>query len=166
MPIDVIDRSFSGNIVPLPVRDKDPSAKIEFRCMSSIKDEVERITREGIFNFRTPSDFYRRAVWNQLLWLKEMTPKIKKGMRWTQLWIETIEQSKKQREHGTRLAYLDREGDALKRAGDTVGATKLVFKLVNLVADSGSDGTWERNAIKHIRLKHADLLAQGFSATT
>jgi len=158
MPIDVIDRSFSGNIVPLPVRDKDPSVKIEFRFMSSIKGEVERILRKGIFNFRTPSDFYRRAVWNQLLLLKEMNPEMKKRMSWQELWIETIEQSERRREHGTMVAYLDKEVDALKRAGDTVGARKLVFKLVRLIADSGSDGAWERETMKYIRMKHLDLL--------
>ena len=126
--------------------------------MSSIKDEVERIIQEGTFNFRTASDFYRRAVWNQILLLKELSPKMKKRMRWTQLWIETIEQSKKQREHGDRAAYMDREVDALKRAGDTVNAKKLVLKLVRLIADSGSNGTWERATLRYIRLKHLDLL--------
>ena len=126
--------------------------------MSSIKDEVERIIQEGTFNFRTASDFYRRAVWNQILLLKELSPKMKKRMRWTQLWIETIEQSKKQREHGDRVAYMDREVDALKRAGDTVNAKKLVLKLVRLIADSGSNGTWERATLRYIRLKHLDLL--------
>jgi len=166
MPIDAIDLDFSGNAAPLPVRDKDPSVKIEFRCMSSIKGEVERIIREGIFNFRTASDFYRRAVWNQLQCLKELSPKMEKRMSWTELWIETIEQSKRRREQGTMVAYLDKEVDALKRAGDTVGAKKLVFKLVNLVANSGVDGTWEKETLKYIGMKHADLLAQGFSATT
>ena len=160
MPIDAIDLDFSGNIVPLPVRDKDPSVKIEFRFMSSIKSEVERIVTDGVFNFRTASDFHRRADWNQLLWLKELSPKMKKRMSWTQLWIETIEQSKKRREHGVMVAYLDKEVDALKRAGDTVGAKKLVFKLLNLIVDSGSDGTWERETMKHIRMKHLDLLRQ------
>ena len=159
MPIDVIDRSFSGNIVPLPVRDKDPSVKIEFRFMSSIKGEVERILREGIFNFRTPSDFYRRAVWNQLLLLKEMNPEMKKRMSWQELWIETIEQSERRREHGTMVAYLDKEVDAPKRAGDTVGARKLVFKLMNLIADYGSNGTREKATMRYIRMKHLDLLS-------
>ncbi len=159
-PIDAIDLDFSGNIVPLPVRDKDPSVKIEFRFMSSIKGEVERILRKGIFNFRTPSDFYRRAVWNQLLLLKEMNPEMKKRMSWQELWIETIEQSERRREHGTMVAYLDKEVDALKRAGDTVGAKKLVLKLVRLIADSGSNGTWERETMKYIRMKHLDLLRQ------
>ncbi len=166
LPIDVIDLDFSGNNVPLPVRDKDPSVKIEFRFMSSIKGEVERLIKERIFNFRTASDFYRRAVWNQLQCLKEMNPEMKKRMSWQALWIETIEQSKKRREHGVMVAYLDKEVDALKRAGDTVGAKKLVFKLLNLVANSGVDGTWEKETLKYIRLKHADSLAQGFSATT
>ena len=173
MPIDAIDLGFSGNIVPLPVSDGNPSVKIEYRCMSLVKDKVERAVR--IYNFPTASDFHRRADWNLLLSLKEMSPEMKRSMRWPQLWIETIEQSKKQREHGVMVAHMDREVDALKRAGDTVGATKLVFKLVNLIVDSESDGTWERNALKHIRLKHTDLLAQGlpsgteeqgFSATT
>ncbi len=158
MPIDVIDRSFSGNIVPLPVRDKDPSVKIEFRFMSSIKGEVERILREGIFNFRTPSDFYRRAVWNQLLLLKEMNPEMKKRMSWQELWIETIEQSERRREHGTMVAYLDREVDALKRAGNEVEARRLVLRLANLIADSRLDDTWKRETMKHIRRKHLDLL--------
>ena len=166
MPIDAIDLDFSGNIVPLPVRDKDPSVKIEFRFMRGIKSEVERLIKERIFNFRTASDFYRRAVWNQLQCLKEMSPEMKKRMSWQALWIETIEQSKRRREHGTMVAYLDKEVDALKRAGDTVGAKKLVFKLVNLIVDSGPDDTWKKKAVRHIRLKHADLLAQGFSATT
>ena len=159
LPIDVIDRSFSGNAAPLPVRDKDPSVKIEFRFMSSIKGEVERIIKEGSFNFRTASDFYRRAAWNQLLLLKELSPKMKKRMRWTQLWIETIEQSEERRQHGDMIAYLDKEVDALKRAGDTAGAKKLVFELVNLVANSGpGDTTWKRKAMLHIRNKHAELL--------
>ncbi len=83
---------------------------------------------------------------------------MKKRVSWQELWIETIEQSKKQREHGVMVAHMDREVDALKRAGDTVGATKLVFKLLNLVANSGVDGTWERETMKHIRRKHLDLL--------
>ena len=157
-PIDAIDLDFSGNIVPLPVRDKDPSVKIEYRCMPLIKGEVERIIKEGTFNFRTASDFHRRADWNQLLWLKELSPEMKKRMLWTELWIETIEQSEERRQHGTRVAYLDREVDALKRAGNEVGAKKLVLKLVNLIADSGSNGTWEREAMKYIRMKHLDLL--------
>ncbi len=165
-PINSIDLDFSGNIVPLPVKDKDPSVKIEFRCMPSIKGEVERLIKERIFNFRTASDFCRRAVWNQLLLCKEMSPKMKKRVSWQELWFETIEQSKRRRELGTGMAYLDREVDALKSAGDTVGAKKLVFELVNLVANSGVDDTWKRKALKHIRLKHADLLAMGFSATT
>ena len=160
MPIDAIDLDFSGNIVPLPVRD-GTSVKIEFRCMPSIKGEVERIVQERIFNFRTPSAFYRRAAWNQLLLLKEMNPKMEKRMRWTQLWIETIEQSEKRREHGDMMAYLDKEVDALKRAGDTAEARRLVFKEVNLVANSGpGDTTWKRKAMLHIRSKHLDLLRQ------
>ncbi len=83
---------------------------------------------------------------------------MKKRMSWQALWIETIEQSKRRREHGTMVAYLDKEVDALKSAGDTVGAKKLVFELVNLVANSGVDGTWERETMKHIRRKHLDLL--------
>ena len=158
-PIDAIDLDFSGNIVPLPVRDKDPSVKIEYRCMRGIKDEVERIIKEGTFNFRTASDFHRRADWNQLLWLKELSPEMKKRMLWTQLWIETIEQSEKRRQHGDMVAYLDKEVDALKRAGDTAGAKRLVFKEVNLVANSGpGDTTWKRKAMMHIRRKHLDLL--------
>ena len=90
----------------------------------------------------------------------------KKRVSWQELWIETIEQSKKQREHGDLVAYMDREIDALKRAGNEADARRLVFKLMNLIADSGSNGTRERKTIKYIRLKHADLLAQGFSATT
>jgi len=159
MPIDAIDLDFSGNIVPLPVRDKDPSVKIEYRCMPLIKDEVEWIVQERIFNFRTASDFHRRADWNQLLWLKELSPKMKKRMCWPQLWIETIEQSEKRRQHGDMTAYLDREIDALKRAGDTARAHRLVLRLVNLIADSG-DGTWERETMKYIRMKHVDLLRQ------
>ena len=158
-PIDAIDRDFSGNIVPLPVRDKT-SVKIEFRFTPNIKDEVERLIKERIFNFRTASDFYRRAVWNQLLLLKEMNPEMKKRMSWQELWIETIEQSERRREHGTMVAYLDKEVDALKRAGDTVGARKLVFKLMNLIADSGPDDTWKRETMKYIRMKHLDLLRQ------
>ena len=157
MPI-AIDLDFSGNAAPLPVRD-GTSVKIEYRCMSSIKGEVERIVQERIFNFRTPSDFYRRAAWNQLLLLKEMNPEMKKRMSWQELWIETIEQSEKRRQHGDMIAYLDREVDALKRAGDTAGAKKLVFELVNLVANSGpGDTTWKRKAMMHIRSKHLDLL--------
>lgn len=175
MPIDAIDLDFSGNIVPLPVRDKDPSVKIEFRFMRGIKSEVERIIKERIFNFRTASDFYRRAVWNQLLLLKEMNPEMKKRMSWQELWIETIEQSKKQREHGDMVAYMDREVDALKRAGAHSDARKLVYKEMNLIADSGPSDVWKRKMMKHIRRKHTDLLAQGlpsgteeqgFSATT
>ncbi len=57
LPIDVIDRSFSGNAAPLPVRDKNPSVKIEFRFMRGIKSEVEGLIKEGTFYFRTASDF-------------------------------------------------------------------------------------------------------------
>jgi len=160
-PIDAINLDFSGNIAPLPVRDKDPSVKIEFRFMSSIKGEVERIIKEGSFNFRTASDFYRRAAWNQLLLLKEMNPEMKKRMSWQELWIETIEQSEKRRQHGDMVAYLDKEVDALKRAGDHLGARRLVFKQVNLVADSGpGDTVWKRKAMLHIRNKHGELLRQ------
>ena len=165
-PIDAIDLDFSGNIVPLPVRDKDPSVKIEYRCMSLVKDEVERIVKEGTFNFRTASDFHRRADWNQLLFLKEMSPKMKRRMRWTELWMEMIELSEKRREYGTMISYLDREIDALKRAGALEDAKNLAFQAVNIVVNSGPDDTWKRKAIRHIRLKHADLLAMGFSATT
>ena len=165
MPIDAIDLDFSGNIVPLPVRDKHPSVKIEYRCMPLIKGEVERIIKEGTFNFRTASDFHRRADWNQLLWLKELSPEMKKRMLWTQLWIETIEQSEKRRQHGDMVAYLDKEVDALKRAGDEAGAKKLVLRLVNLIADSG-DGTWERETMKYIRMKHLDLLTSSHASAT
>ena len=165
-PIDAIDLDFSGNTAPLSVRDKDPSVKIEFRFMRGIKGEVGRIIKERIFNFRTPSDFYRRAVWNQLQCLKEMNPEMKKRMSWQELWIETIEQSKKQREHGNMVAYLDKEVDALKRAGAHSDARKLVYKEMKLIADSGPSDTWKRKAMRHMRRKHADLLAQGFSATT
>ena len=157
MPIDVIDLDFSGNIVPLPVRDKT-SVKIEFRCMPLIKDEVERIVKGGTFNFRTASDFHRRAAWNQLLLLKELSPQMKRRMRLTELWIETIEQSEKRRKLGNMVAYMDREVDALKRAGDTVGAKKLVLKLMNVIADYGSNGTRDREIMKYIRMKHLDLL--------
>ncbi len=160
MPIDAIDLDFSGNIAPLPVRD-GTSVKIEFRFMRGIKDEVERIIKEGTFNFRTASDFHRRADWNQLLWLKELSPEMKKRMLWTELWIETIEQSEKRRQYGDMIAYLDKEVDALKRAGDHLGARRLVFKQVNLVADSGpGDTVWKRKAMLHIRNKHGELLRQ------
>ena len=157
MPIDVIDLDFSGNIVPLPVRD-GTSVKIEYRCMSSIKDEVARVVKGSTFNFRTASDFHRRADWSLLLFLKEMSPEMGKRMSLMELCMETIEQSERRREYGDMIAYLDKEVDALKRAGDTVGAKKLVFKLLNLIIDSGSDGTWERETMKHIRRKHLDLL--------
>jgi len=87
-------------------------------------------------------------------------------MRWTELWMEMIELSEKRREYGTMIAYLDREIDALKRAGAVEDAKNLAFQAVNIVVNSGPDDTWKRKAVKHIRLKHADLLAMGFSATT
>jgi len=161
--IDAIDLDFSGNIVPLPVSDGSPSVRVEYRCMSSIKSEVERLIKEGTFNYRTPSQFHRHADWNQLLFLKEMSPAMKKRMRLPQLFMATIERSEKQREHGTMIAYLNREVDALKTAGDTVGAKRLVFELMNLVADYGSNGDWERETMKYIRLRHADLLAMGLA---
>ena len=117
MPIDAIDLDFSGNIVPLPVSDGNPSVKIEYRCMSLVKDKVERAVR--IYNFPTASDFHRRADWNLLLSLKEMSPEMKRSMRWPQLWMETIKQSEKQSEHETMIAYMDRRVDALKRAPRT-----------------------------------------------
>jgi len=150
LPIDAIDRSFSGNVAPLPVRDRSgPSVKIEFRCMSGVKGEVERIVRERIFNFPTPSDFYRRAVWNQLLLCKEMTPKLSryrdgnqmKDMSWMEAFVMVVQSSEKRRERQTMVAYLDREVDALKRAGDEAEARVLVLELVNLIADSEPDDT-------------------------
>ena len=157
-PIDVIDLDFSGNIVPLPVRD-GTSVKIEYRCMPLIKDEVARVVQEGIFNFRTASDFHRRADWNQLLLLKELSPQMKRRMRWPQLWIETIEQSENRRKHENMVMYMDREVDALKRAGDEVEARRLVLRLANLIADSGSNGDREKATMRYIRLKHLDLLS-------
>jgi len=78
-------------------------------------------------------------------------------MSWQELWIETIEQSEKRRQHGDMVAYLDKEVDALKRAGDHLGARRLVFKQVNLVADSGpGDTVWKRKAMLHIRNKHGE----------
>ena len=116
-PIDVIDRSFSGNIVPLPVRDKT-SVKIEFRFTPNIKDEVERLIKERIFNFRTASDFYRRAVWNQLLLLKELSPKIKKRVSWQEAVIRSIQAKERFREYQTITDYLSREVEAQERRGE------------------------------------------------
>ena len=158
LPIDVIDRSFSGNVAPLPVRDRRPSVKIEFRCMSGIKAQVESIIKQRIFNFPTASDFYRRAVWNQLLLCKEMTPKMKESMSWMEAFMLVVQNSEKRRERQTMVLYLDREVDALKRAGDVLGARKLVLELVNLIAESEPDDTGKRKMLKHIRAKHLDLL--------
>ncbi len=173
--IDAIDLDFSGNNVPLPVRDKDPSVKIEFRFMRGIKSEVERILKERIFNFRTPSDFYRRAVWNQLQCLKEMNPEMKKRMSWMESSMKIVQNSETRRKLGDITAYMDKEIDALQRAGAHSDARKLVLEQMNLIADSGPSDTWKRKMMKHIRRKHAELLAQGlpsgteeqgFSATT
>jgi len=163
LPLEAIDRSFSGNVAPLPVRARKPSVKIEFRCMSGIKAQVERIVRERIFNFPTASDFYRRAVWNQLLLCKEMTPKLSRyrdgnHMSWMEACVLVMQNSEKRRERQTMVAYLDREVDALKRAGNEADARKLVLTLVNLIADSGPDDTDKRKTLKHIRAKHLDLL--------
>jgi len=161
-PIDAIDLDFSGNIVPLPVRDKT-SVKIEFRFAPNIKDEVERLIKERIFNFRTASDFYRRAVWNQLLLLKELSPKMGKRINLIELCMEVAEQSERRRELGTGIAYLDREIDALKSAGALEEAKNLAFQAMNVVANSGLDDTCKKEAVKLIRLKHADLLAMGLA---
>ncbi len=89
--------------------------------------------------------------------------------------METAEKSERRRELGTGMAYLDREIDALKRAGAIEDAKNLAFKAVSIVVNSGLDDTCKQGALKGIRLKHGDLLAQGlpsgteeqgFSATT
>ncbi len=121
-PITAIDLDFSGNIVPLPVRDKDPSVKIEFRFTPSIKSEVERLIKERIFNFRTASDFYRRAVWNQLLLLKELSPKMKKRVGWQEAVIRSIQAKERFREYQTITDYLSREVEAQERRGEERGA--------------------------------------------
>ncbi len=121
-PITAIDLDFSGNIVPLPVRDKDPSVKIEFRFTPSIKSEVERLIKERIFNFRTASDFYRRAVWNQLLLLKELSPKMKKRVGWQEAVIRRIQAKERFREYQTITDYLSREVEAQERRGEERGA--------------------------------------------
>ena len=70
------------------------------------------------------------------------------------------------RKLGDITAYIDKEIDTLQRAGAHSNARKLVLEQMNMIAESGPSDTWKRKMMMHIRNKHADLLAMGFSATT
>jgi len=159
-PIDAIDLDFSGNIVPLPVRDKDPSVKIEFRFMSSIKSEVERIIKERIFNYRTPSEFYRHAVWNQLLLLKELSPKMKKRVSWQEAVIRRIQAKERFREYQSITNYLSREVEALERTGEPGQARQLALEVINLINEADMPDDMKKRYFKRIMKRHGRLLRQ------
>ena len=159
-PIDAIDRDFSGNIVPLPVRDKDPSVKIEFRFMRGIKSEVERIIKERIFNYRTPSEFYRHAVWNQLLLLKELSPKMKKRVSWQEAVIRRIQAKERFREYQSITNYLSREVEALERTGEPEQARQLALEVINLINEADMPEDMKKRYFKRIMKRHGNLLRQ------
>jgi len=161
-PIDAIDLDFSGNIVPLPVRDKDPSVKIEFRFTPNIKDEVERLIKERIFNFRTASDFYRRAVWNQLLLLKELSPKMKKRVSWQEAVIRRIQAKERFREYQSITNYLSREVEALERTGEPEQARQLALEVINLINEADMPEDMRRRYFKRIMKRHLRLLQKRF----
>lgn len=149
-PITAIDLDFSGNIVPLPVRDKDPS----------IKGEVERIIKERIFNFRTASDFYRRAVWNQLLLLKELSPKMKKRVGWQEAVIRRIQAKERFREYQTITDYLSREVEAQERRGEPEQARQLALEVINLINEADMPEDMKKRNFKRIMKRHGNLLRQ------
>lgn len=149
----------------VPVSDsKGHSVRGNFRCPPGWMAEVSHIVATRMFPYKDVSHVLRHALWRHLnLYLKEKDSRLIRSMAWMGAMQKICKKSEKRREFGAMIAYLDREIDALKAAGALEDAKNLAFQAINLIVNSGSDDTWKRKAIKHIRTKHADLLAMGVS---
>ncbi len=77
--------------------------------------------------------------------------------------INITKNQERRRKVGDITAYMDKEIDALTRAGAYGKARELVIEQMNMVAESGPSDVWKRKMMKHIRSKHADLLVKGAS---
>jgi len=148
----------------IPVQDnKGHSARGTFRCPPAWMAEVSNIVATRMFPYKDTSHVLRHALWRHLQWLKNKDDRLKRSVSWMEAAIGIMQKSEKRREHGAMIIHLDREIDALKRAGALEDAKNLAFQTVNLIVNSGPDDTWKRKALKHIRSKHSDLLAMGVS---
>ena len=148
----------------IPSQDnKGHSARVQFRCPPDWTGKVSHIVATRMFPYKDVSHLLRHALWRHLKWLKGKDSRLIRSLSWIEAMQKICKKSEKRREYGTMIAYLDREIDALKLAGALEDAKNLAFQAINLIANSGSEDTWKRKAIKHIRTKHADLLAMGVS---
>lgn len=148
----------------IPVQDnKGHTARGTFRCPPAWMAEVSNIVATRMFPYQDVSHVLRHALWRHLQWLKGKDDRLKRHLSWMEAFMRIVQKSEKRREYGTMVAHLDREIDALKRAGALEDAKNLAFQAVNLIVNSGPDDTWKRKALMHIRTKHADLLAMGVS---
>ena len=148
----------------IPVQDnKGHSARGTFRCPPTWMAIVSNIVATRMFPYKDTSHVLRHALWRHLEWLKNKDSRLNRDMSWAEAFMKIVQKSEKRREHGAMVAHLDREIDALKRAGALEDAKNLAFQTVNLIVNSGPDDTWKRKALLHIRTKHRDLLAMGVS---
>ena len=149
----------------IPERDyKGESARALFRAPPSWVTEVSEILAKRMFPYVNASHLYRHALWRHLLWMRDKDSRLAEAISWMEAFMNNTKSSEKRRQYGDMIAYMDREVDALVRAGDHLGARRLVFKQLRLVVSSGAgDTTWKRKATKHITNKHAELLRGGAS---
>jgi len=149
----------------IPERDyKGEASRAMFRAPPTWVTKVSEILAKRMFPYINASHLYRHALWRHLQWMRDRDSRLDEPVSWMEAFMKLTISSEKRRQYGDMIAYLDREIDALKRAGDHLGARRLVFKQMNLVANSGpGDTVWKRKAMVHIRNKHADLLQKGVS---
>ena len=148
----------------IPAHDhKGELRRAYFRAPGTWLTAVSEILAKRYFPYRTPSHLYRHALWRHLKWLKDKDGRLKDTVDWLEMFMNIVKNSELRRKHGDMIAYLDREVDALQRAGAHSDARKMVYEEMNLIAESGPSDYWKRKAMRHIRNKHAELLKKGAS---
>lgn len=148
----------------IPAQDnRGHSARADFRAPPDMVGQVKEIVSKRMFPYKTPAHLYRHALWRHLQWLKDKDSRLINRLSWMEAFMAIVQKSERRREHGTMMGYLDREIDALTRAGLRDEARALAFQAVNVIANGGDDDAWKREGLKQIRRKHFELLQGGVS---
>lgn len=142
---------------------KGEMQKAYFRAPGTWLTTISEILAKRHFPYRTPSHLYRHALWKHLKWMRNKDGRLREVVDWMESSLNITKNQERRRKLGDITAYMDKEIDALTRAGAFGDARKMVLEQMKMVADSGPSDTWKRKMMKHIRHKHADLLVKGAS---
>jgi len=128
----------------------------------TVSSLITQIVAKRYFPYRSVSHLIGNAVLRHLTWLDGKDRRMNEDVSWITAATEVIKDSEKMQGYYTFIGHFDRHIDSLKASGMLGDARRKALKVVNIIV-AAPRGSWKTEALKHIHMKHGDLLRGGVS---